>query len=362
MRHFLLTIVISLVGVTAFTGCDQSIDGLDLDTDAQELQASPGIALQYVGAAGVVQKLSSLPLGMDQHIKAGPVDLPTIDFGVEIHSVWGAIDFGGIKAAEQGEETPESEFQHFAGEAAAEKCAQYPVPADGTVWEGSVQLTTQDAIDALKGYRTVVGNVLIQGDAKSLEGLECLESIEGELMLVCTSQEDLTGLEGLRRVHNLTIQGAWGLKSLKGLDSLLMVEGKIQIMGAQNLENLDALGGVRVVGDLTLTHLNSLKSVAGLKILSIIEGSLLVRYVKKLEVLSLANLNHVGKNLTVRHNASLNDLQLPSLVYVGSNFTVNSNKQLSQCRVDALVEQINAGDGVGGKLTSEPNNPTATCE
>lgn len=66
-------------------------------------------------------------------------------------------------------------------------------------------------------------------------------------------------------------------------------------------------------------------------------------------------------SLLVYHNDALTSFEVPALTSVGSHLRVYGNTALAQCLVDALVEQIEAGEGIGDEIIISDNNTNCTC-
>ena len=64
----------------------------------------------------------------------------------------------------------------------------------------------------------------------------------------------------------------------------------------------------------------------------------------------------------VDDNNALTSLSLPALTLVGGQLWVKDNDALAQCLVDALVEQIEAGEGIWGATYTTSNNTDCTCQ
>jgi hypothetical protein len=63
----------------------------------------------------------------------------------------------------------------------------------------------------------------------------------------------------------------------------------------------------------------------------------------------------------VLDNAALKSFDLSALAAVGGWFLrITSNPALAQCLVGALVEQIQAGEGIGDVLDTSSNNDDCT--
>jgi hypothetical protein len=80
----------------------------------------------------------------------------------------------------------------------------------------------------------------------------------------------------------------------------------------------------------------------------------------KLPSFSLPKLMAVH-SLTIHHNDALTSFELPELTTIGGTLLMSNNNALAQCLIDALVEQIEAGGGIGGDIKTNDNNIDCTC-
>lgn len=76
---------------------------------------------------------------------------------------------------------------------------------------------------------------------------------------------------------------------------------------------------------------------------------------------SMPLLAKVGDNLSVHDNTRLDLFDLSALTQVGGTFQIGTNPALAQCLIDALLAQIQAGEGVGTNTKTDSNNGYCTC-
>ena len=355
MRHLLLTVILAATAITNFTGCDQSEGAYELgELETQVKHSRTTMSDQNIQ---VIQSVANSSTGFLEQVQSHTAPSTAAEFAAGLANAWAPVDFKSLEEQSKNAYKPPA-----ASLLAAKKCAQYPVPKDGTVWMGNANLNGKVTVEQLKGYKTIVGDLGMNGKHRNLEGLECLESIEGNLYFACTEQENLHGLEGLRRVKSLKIQGSWKLTTLKGLDSLTVIENGLEIYGAQKVKSLTGLGSLRIVGSLRFYYLPELTNLEGLKNLAVVEDDIDMKSLDYLKHTGMVNLGFVGGDLSIRKNPNLDDLQLSSLTHVGGDFRINMNKTLAQCQVENLVEQIEAADGIDGKIQIATNNTFGTCD
>lgn len=251
-----------------------------------------------------------------------------------------------------------------------------------------------DNILNLQNLKEVKGNLIIgMGTIRSLEGLNKLTQVGGDLMvLFCAQLPTLQGLNNLISVgEDLSVHLCDGLESVNGLDSLetiggyFLFDGNPKVQDFRGMENLKTIGGDLYIG--RWDGNNSLESLEGLEGLVQIAGGLWLQHNWVLTDLSaLSDLQVVGKDLVVENNASLtqlNGLELiesvgddlvmidnASLVdisgvlnirWVEKRFLVWDNPLLPQCTVDAFIDLIGE-ENIQGEITTYGNSDTNSCD
>ncbi len=207
------------------------------------------------------------------------------------------------------------------------------------VWEGDYYPADHDgSLEDLTGYTSVTGFLYIaETDMTDLKGLECLETVgaedsEGGVFIgINDSLASLDGLNNLKSVKFLFIQGCSTLTSVDALESLTNVSETMYI-AETDLTTLEGLDNLTMVGGALFIVLNnSLTTVDGLENLSSI-GSLgagggesqtdclfLVGNPLLQNVNGLSSLESVENELNIVANGSLTDLNgLNNLTQVGS--------------------------------------------
>jgi hypothetical protein len=158
-------------------------------------------------------------------------------------------------------------------------------------------------------------------DSADLSRLSCVERITGELSIVDTTLQDVTGLESLKAVGGLSIRDNPALVSLRGLDHLSAVDVGLFIMRNESLVELAGLESLETVGESLIVEENpSLRDVAGLSslvsvvdALNVISGGPLLRFSNNAKLGSLrglARLKDVAGTLDVCGNPALSELSL----------------------------------------------------
>ena len=121
------------------------------------------------------------------------------------------------------------------------------------VCEGSYVIDGIDTVadlEALSGCTSITGSLTIHGSPlTSLEGLECLTHIEGDLEFIFNdSLASLTGLESLETIDNrLLIWSNESLINLAGLESIeslrdLWIHGNDSLISLRGLDSLESVG------------------------------------------------------------------------------------------------------------------------
>lgn len=160
-------------------------------------------------------------------------------------------------------------------------------PTMGT-WPGNYDVDDRADIERLIGFTAIDGNLSISTpDLTDLSGLECLETITGNLYVTDNSF----------------------LRSLNGLEGLTTLEGGLSIMVNPNLESLDGLANLPALGrGAEIWNNPSLSSLAGLSSLTTIAGTL--RVTSNASMTTLGDLSGLttASGLSVESNPTLTSL------------------------------------------------------
>merc|ERR1711977_801688 len=133
------------------------------------------------------------------------------------------------------------------------------------------------SLHGLESLERVGGDLIILKNPSllSLRGLDSLKSIGGLLRLYANGNlQSLSGLESLERIGRLSIAKEDALQSLAGLSNLKEIEGGVVIIMSDNLTSLEGAfeGITRLGGDLYIDGNSKLASLSGLEGLDRIEG------------------------------------------------------------------------------------------
>lgn len=218
-------------------------------------------------------------------------------------------------------------------------------------------------VDSLIGLTSIGGDLIISGyygndDFHSLIGFSNLSVINGDLIL--EMNPSLTSLEGLNQlVHvggNLIIR-QMPVSTLSDLGGLVDISGDMSIVGTlfQNLTGLKSLNSVN--GDILIGSNAYLTELTGMEWLSQSNGALDIQSNSSLESLTgLENLTVTNGYLKIGNNNSLKDLTgLANLVHIGGGLDLWDNNRLND------FTGLNSLTSIGGSLTiySNPRNNLA---
>ena len=193
-------------------------------------------------------------------------------------------------------------------------------PCD-SIFEGTYLVGNQEDLDALSEYCEVTGSLSIYRSSLTSFSIPQITAV-GETLSV-TSNDSLT---------------SFSLPNLSAVSSDVMVESNGALLSFE-------LPSLTEVGDGPFNNV-------------------WVEHNDALTSFDLSALTRVSGSLFVRFNAALSAFELSALTRLGGYLGVSDNDALAQCLVDALVAQVEAGEGIesGVDTTGGPNNPACTCE
>ncbi len=221
-------------------------------------------------------------------------------------------------------------------------------PQDPPIWKGDYIIEDQEDILLLNGFTEVTGDLNIIGElflsgpplpkVTSLESLNQLKTIGGDLYIEDTALSDLQGLNILSSVGgDVNIIHNFRLTNLKGLDSLESIGGNLIIRNTLMVildptKSLDGLGGLLSVGgNLEISSNDALTILNGLNNLMSVGGSLSILGNDRLTSLTeLNNLTSIGGDLQIRGNYALTSLApLSKLVSIPGDLEIAGNDSLT---------------------------------
>lgn len=226
--------------------------------------------------------------------------------------------------------------------------------------DGNVLFIQQEEVDQfLLDYPecdSILGNLTIVEEVYNLSALQNIKYVEGHLTISNTSElKNLIGLESLERVEKILDIKENLLTSLKGLENLNYVGGRITLFRNELIEDIDGLKGLDSVGGgIRIVYANNLEDLHGIDGISCIGGELYLTVLPNvIELPDFKNLGSLGDlyvvvnnslvdlsglegidtimgYINISQNAKLESLKgLENLVYVGGYVGIAANPKLS---------------------------------
>ncbi|MBN2718475.1 MAG: hypothetical protein JXX14_21705 [Deltaproteobacteria bacterium] len=206
--------------------------------------------------------------------------------------------------------------------------------------EKDVAIHDADALDRLKPYPCVNGNLLIDGlDVASLD-LPNLRWVGTDLSISeCSRIKNLSGLTALEQIgQQLDIHRNPSLQSLDGLASLSAVH-QIFVEENPSLTDLSALQGISTAWSVSVNNNDALQNLSGLE-----------------------NLITLDWSLGVNRNAMLNNISaLENLQSVGNQVFITSNPMLKRCDVCELKNRLSVKQ-IFEATENMPDGCSANCD
>ena len=282
----------------------------------------------------------------------------------------------------------------------SEEGAPVCMACDGGAWDGDHTISDVAPLGALAGHTRVTGSLWIgtphsEATLPSLAGLECLQGVDGDLMilnndllaslegldglqtvgatlaigrrgsresylgnpaltslaalralrsvggLVIGDDDALTSLEGLGSIESIDggveINHNDALTSLEGLSALSSIGGELRISGNDHLTNLQGLEALTSLGSLRVYEAEALTSLHGLEGVAVISGDLTIGFWQAVSGMSPSG---------PWRNHDLTSLDgLGALSSVGGNLLVGNNPVLPTCEATGLLERLVSFDG-----------------
>lgn len=253
----------------------------------------------------------------------------------------------------------ESKHRSDAGAAASVSSTGNAQCPDG-VYGNSAYIETTETFDALHGCTRIAGDLTISSESfTDLRGLEALTTVDGTFQIapswasdpagadtLFNRLDDLSGLEGLRQVGALVLNGL-GVTTLTPLAQLKAAE-RIELVQLDGLEDLSGLervewseirvsqnarlrdlSGLRVPEDSSMIELSSdpaLESISALSALREVDQLILQDLPALSSLDGLAELKRIAIELIIKDLGALTDLS--DLGAVGPSLTISDNENL----------------------------------
>ncbi len=190
-------------------------------------------------------------------------------------------------------------------------------------------------IDSLTQIQQINGNCQISNNLQlsDLSGFNHLTSVGMTFVIIRNPQlADLQGLEGVTSVKDLYIDHNDNMVSLRGLDNLQTISGRLYIGRNPLLPNLIGLDQLQSVGDYMWIERNpQLLHLSGLdNLMSVHDGLIIQNNDALIDLAGLGSLTSVGE-LDVSYNPNIVNLNgLESLTNIDANLYIQGNNNLQQ--------------------------------
>ncbi|WP_222983114.1 hypothetical protein [Flagellimonas meishanensis] len=232
------------------------------------------------------------------------------------------------------------------------------VSQNALVFEGDILLGSQEELDSFtsNGYTRVTGNLSIRQTASDspIQDLTGLESILEVGNLTISGNENLGSLEGLHNIRRvdgyltientpLTNSNLSGLRGLKTVGISFFVARVDNLLSFSGMESLESVGSLEILENPSLTSLAGLDVLQSLEMLRILDNPLL-------ESLSgLDNLKEVERRIELVDNTSIQNLIALSNLKSSSNLyfeitTLSSLQDLSGLGGMTYIKDLLIGD------------------
>jgi hypothetical protein len=199
-------------------------------------------------------------------------------------------------------------------------------------------------IAALAGVTCITGALEIRGSTLAdLSGLESLTSVN-ELRMGPASPlsfgnagnpalVSLHGLEHLKGVQNIRIEGNPLLTDLSALSGLTFVTSDLEITNNNKLASLEGLHNIVRAGDVDVSSNAALTSLSGLRGLTAVDGFTLSQNTLIENFEGMQALTYFGPTgLYVGNNPALVDFSGLNVSYIGADFNVADNAALTSLK------------------------------
>lgn len=188
--------------------------------------------------------------------------------------------------------------------------------ADLKIWEGNCIIDSQEDIEAVSGYMTIKGDLLIGTEInlpttfKNVDGLECLRKVQGSLFIHFNPVlENVNGLRNLCQIGGkVTIWKNESLENLEGLENILpgsdvVIYDNDELTGLELFENLTAISGLLIIwGNGALATLEEMETLTSIgDSLQIIGNNSLCTYIAE-DLRDLIGVGNIGGSITITDN------------------------------------------------------------
>jgi hypothetical protein len=200
----------------------------------------------------------------------------------------------------------------------------------------------------------------------NLDGLDSLVYINGHLEIIGNHYlTSLMGLESLTSIGgDLLLYESFNLTSLTGLANLTSIGNRLIIDGSLNLTSLTGLANLTSIGSsLTITGCFSLTSLTGLENLTGIPGDLSIIYNDSLtSLIGLDNLTFIGGDLTIGFYGGSGNSALISLTGLNNVTSIGGRLWIVQNSALTSLTGLNNVTSIGGELVIDINHTLINLE
>ena len=205
----------------------------------------------------------------------------------------------------------------------------------------STALISLQGLDNLTDVNTLVIDTNVS--LGSLAGLNALENVGDLTFKDCAEISDLQPLSNLKTVGSLTFSGMGGLTTLNGLQGLTEIPTLLVLFNNDALTDLTGLDNVRSIHELSVTENAALPNFVGLYALETIHKFTLQNNSRLANMEGLENVSVITGSFYVEGNHSLTDfLGFTNLVVVGAT----ADEEVFLIQHNDALESLNGLDKV----------------
>lgn len=199
-------------------------------------------------------------------------------------------------------------------------------------------------IDGLSNLKWVRSDIALEKNAR-IKNLDALANIDSIRNLILTENSLLENIDGLTKITYLTggieIGQNQQLKDLNGLSNLTFCGGFLVIYDNDSLRNLAPLSSLTSIGnfsansliDLNISENDMLTSLRGLENVQNIYGKIRIRNnLSLVQIDAFTSMDSLHESLEISLNPSLQNLQgLRNIIYYGGSINITANTALTDC-------------------------------
>ncbi|MGJ8744458.1 hypothetical protein [Polaribacter sp.] len=192
-----------------------------------------------------------------------------------------------------------------------------------------------NTLNGLNNLKSIGGDLSVKYTSLlNLKGLDNLSKLKGEIKIRGNERlKTLIGLEQLKNVNGVSISYNMSLKSLKGIDNLTSLKN-LYILSNDLLFSLNQLTNLESINRIYICRNSALKSINGLINLKEVRGDLSISKNQNLQSLyGLNNIIKIGGDLRIIQNANITNLNgLINLRVIHGNLEIGTYKPLTNSK------------------------------